>query len=294
MRTVTIAGIPIGDGHPCRLVAEIGTNASGSAKVAKEMIRMAKEAGCDFVKFQARTPRLAVPEAEWNDLRDTPWGKMTKLEYREAAEFNEDGYRHLFAHARSIGIVPFASVWDIPALERMERVGSPCHKIPSARAHDEELLKAVAQTGKPVILSTGMSDMNGVRWAVYTMWNIDLHDGLIILHCTSSYPARADESNLRVIQEYRREFITCPIGFSSHKIGQLTVLLAVAAGANMIERHLTTDRGLKGSDHRLSTEPAELARLVREVRQVEAILGDGTKRILESELPEAKRLGRVL
>ncbi len=291
MSTVTIAGIPIGDGYPCRVCAEVGTNPAGSLWSAKELIRIAKGAGAEFVKFQCRTPRLAVPEGEWNDPRDTPWGKMTKLEYREAVEFSEEAYRDLFAYAETLGIVAFASVWDIPALDRMERVGSPCHKIPSARLHDLDLISAIAKTRKPLILSTGMSDMPNVVSAVAMA---RICDGpFCLLQCCSAYPARADESNLRVIQTYKREF-GCPVGFSSHKIGQLTCLLAVAAGANMIERHLSVDRRMKGSDHRLSTEPDELTRLVREVRQVEAIMGDGVKTVLPSEMPEAKRLGRVL
>jgi len=160
MTPVTIAGIPIGDGHPTRLCADIGTNHGGNLDLAMSLIRSAKQAGCDFVKGQKRCPELAVPEAEWNELRDTPWGKMPKLVYRHRVEFSQEQWTKLFDFAHSLGIVMFTSVWDIPSLECMERVISPCYKIPSARAHDTELIRAVAATRKPVIVSTGMSTMN--------------------------------------------------------------------------------------------------------------------------------------
>jgi len=285
MTPVTIAGIPIGDGYPCSVIAEIGTNASGSLRVAKQMIEAAKESGATFVKFQARTPELAVPETEWNELRDTPFGRMTKLGYRKAVEFGEDGYRELFAHAERIGIVAFASVWDVPSVKRMERVGSPCHKIPSARMTDYDLLAEVNYLQKPTILSTGMSTWEEVQRGFVAL---PFHR-TIVLQCTSAYPAQADESNLRVIQTYKRE-LHCPVGFSSHKIGIATCLLAVAVGANLIERHISLDRSTKGSDHRMSSEPEDLARLVKEIRYAEACLGDGVKRVYDSEVPERKRL----
>ena len=306
MTPATIAGIPIGDGHPCQVVAEIGTNAAGSLRVAKEMIKTAKDAGCAFVKFQARTPELAVPKAEWNELRDTPWGTMTKLDYRKRVEFSEEEYLKLFAHAKQIGIVAFASVWDLPSLERMERTGSPCHKIPSARLHDFTLIEATTATKKPIILSTGMSTGQDVRNAVNQAWMgwgykyglpSGIRDpdwktdtpGLTILQCTSAYPAKAEESNLRVIRLYRWEF-GCPVGFSSHKIGIQTCVLAVAVGANLIERHITFSRNAHGSDHRMSSTKEDLARLVKEIRYTEACLGDGTKKVEASEETEARRL----
>mgnify|MGYP001613574826 CR=1 FL=1 len=352
MTTVTIAGIPIGDDYPTRVCAEIGTNPGGNLDLAMALIRAAKEAGADMVKGQRRTPELAVPEAEWNEVRDTPWGKMPKLAYRHRAEFSDEQWAKLFDFAKSIGIALFTSVWDLPSLESMERLGSPCHKIPSARAHDSTLIIAAWQTGKPIILSTGMSDWEDVcavteslvfqeldrlratlpertvegifdaawcreqgklekairvadaaikrdfsvvgkaidRWLEEheVAWNV-VSGRLVLLQCTSAYPPRADESNLRVIQTYKQSF-GCPVGFSSHKIGIQTCLLAVAVGANVIERHITLSRDAKGSDHRMSSEPEDLARLVKEIRYAEACLGDGKKIVFPSEEAERKRL----
>lgn len=298
MTTVTIAGIAIGDGSPTRVCAEIGVNHQGDLDLAMALIRAAKEAGCDFVKGQRRSPELAVPQAEWNELRDTPWGRMPKLVYRHKVEFSDEQWAKLFDFAKSIGIPLFASVWDIPSLESMERLGSPCHKIPSARLHDDALLRAVASLGKPVILSTGMSAWAEIKHAIDVVRkNFDVYrkdswrfkPAVLPLQCTSSYPARHDESNLRVIQTYKREF-GCPVGFSSHKIGIATCVLAVAVGANLIERHISLDRRTKGSDHRMSSEPEDLARLVKEIRYAESCLGTGEKIVYPSEEAERKRL----
>lgn len=290
MKAVEIAGIPIGDGYPTRVCAELGTNHRGDLALATQMIWASKVAGCDMVKLQCRTPELAVPEAEWNELRDTPWGKMTKLKYRSRVEFNDALWADLVTFAASVEIPLFASVWDLPSLEVMEKVGSPCHKIPSPRLHDDELLKAVAWTAQPIILSTGISTMEEVEHAVNLIHqHSDGKPALILLQCTSAYPARADESNLRVIQTYKEAF-GCPVGFSSHKIGIETCELAVAVGANLIERHMTLDRSETGSDHRMSSTPADLARLVKKVRYAEAALGSGVKCVYPSEEAERKRL----
>lgn len=303
MTTVEIAGVTIGDGSPTYVVAEIGVNHQGDVKTALKMIDLAKACGADAVKFQKRTPELSIPEPEWHDIRDTPWGKMSKIDYRRKVEFGLEEYTRIDEHCRKVGLPWFASVWDIPSLIFLAESIQTIHaiKIPSARLHDSKLVVSAARYGRPIILSTGMSSFANVKHAVALVRSS--FDGasegpwmkkprLIVMQCTSSYPSRADESNLRVIHSYKREF-EFPVGFSSHKIGQLTCLLAVAAGANMIERHFTLDRKLRGSDHRLSTEPHELARLVREIREVEKIMGDGMKRVLESEIPEAKRLGGV-
>ena len=300
MTPVTIGGIPIGDGHPCRIVCEIGTNHQGDVDLAKWLARTAKDVGCDFVKLQVRTPMLAVPEAEWDDVRDTPWGKMGKLEYRRKVELSDADLISFNDFCEAAGIPWFTSVWDIQALERLH--GLPIDfiavKIPSARLHDDELLRRVARYGRPVILSTGMSEWVAVKRA----WSIlrDQFDAdskfqwrrmaqIIPMQCTSAYPARHDESNLRVIQTYKHEF-GGPVGFSSHKIGIATCLLAVAVGANLIERHITWDRSAKGSDHRMSSTGEDLKRLVQEIRYAEACLGTGAKRIEQSEMAEAVRL----
>jgi len=304
MTPVTIGGIPIGDGHPVRLVAEIGTGHQGDLDLAKWLARMAKDVGCDFVKLQIRTPELAVPKAEWNEVRDTPWGKMGKLEYRRRVELSDADLIGFNDFCEAAGIPWFTSVWDIPALERLH--GLPrdfiAIKIPSARLHDDELLRRVARYGRPVILSTGMSEWVAVKRA----WSIlrDQFDAdskhnwrhlpqIIPMQCTSAYPAQADESNLRVIQTYKHEF-GGPVGFSSHKIGIATAVLAAAVGANLVERHITWSRDAPGSDHRMSSTGEDLKRLVQEIRYAEACLGDGIKTVEASEMAEAARLRGIV
>lgn len=299
---VKFGGIDIGDGHPCRVVAELGTNHQGDLKLAKRLAREAKDAGCDFVKLQVRTPELAVPRAEWDDLRETPWGPMTKLEYRSRVELSDEALQGFQDYCAAINLPWFASVWDIPALDRLHSlpVDFIGVKIPSARLQDDNLLKAAAMSGKPVILSTGMSNLAEVLRAYRLMEKVKGSIGcitempvrptdIILLQCTSMYPARADESNLRVIRTYK-QMLACPVGFSSHKIGIQTCLLAVAVGANLIERHITLDRGTRGSDHRMSSEPGDLVRLIKEIRYTEACLGDGNKIVYLNEEAERKRL----
>ena len=302
MDVVEIAGIPIGDGHPCPVVAELGSNHAGSLKTALKMIHAAKDAGADFVKLQCRTPHLSVPESEWHELRDTPWGKMEKLKYRERVELDILGYQRIAEECEGFGIPWFVSVWDIPSLEFIQETGLPIHalKIPSARLRDLDLIRAASLIGSPVILSTGMSTMDDVRVAVKkAQKHFDANSKeewlflpqLILLQCSSSYPARADESDLRVIHTYKHE-LGYPVGFSSHKIGIDTCIGAVYAGANLVERHFSLDRSAKGSDHRMSSTPDDIRRLVKEIRRVETILGSATKRIFDSEKPEMKRLGK--
>jgi len=255
---------------------------------------MAKDVGADLVKGQKRTPELAVPKDEWNEPRDTPWGyQLSKLEYRRRVEFDESQWAELLRFAAEVGIPLFASVWDVPSLECMERLGSPCHKIPSARLQDRNLLLAAGSYDRPLVLSTGMSTFGdvsrAVAWAASPAQADRRSLRLILLQATSAYPAKAEESNLRVMRYYRESF-ACPVGFSSHKIGIATCLLAVAVGANLIERHITFSREAKGSDHRMSSTSQDLTRLVQEVRYAEACLGDGLKKAEASELAEAKRL----
>ena len=294
--TVTIGGLDIGHEHHCRVIAEIGVNHNGDIDRALDLIAAARRAGCDAVKFQKRTPHLAVPEAEWGELRDTPFGKMPKLDYRERVEFDWPDYQIIAEYCQTIGIPWFVSVWDLPSVEIMEGMECVAYKIPSARLHDTALLRRVARTMKPLILSTGMSTMEDVETAVRTLDNTRqdktpcFYQDLILLQCTSAYPAKAEESNLRVIQTYRETYCDMPVGFSSHKIGLQTCLLAVAAGACVIERHITLDRAALGSDHKMSSTPEDLARLVKEIRYAEQCLGDGVKRVYPSEEGERKRL----
>lgn len=288
-REVKIGNRLVGDGHPVFIVAELGINHNGSLEIAKQMIDAAVRAGVDAVKFQKRTPEICTPPEQQKQLRETPWGLITYLEYRHKVEFWEEEYREIDRYCKEKGIMWFVSVWDEPSVDFMEQFDTPVYKIPSAALTDHNLLRYVRKTGKPIILSTGMSTMEQIRAAVEVLGTKDL----ILTHSTSSYPCEPHELNLRVIQTLRNEFPECPIGYSGHEVGLVPPQVAVALGACLIERHLTLDRAMWGSDQAASVEPAGFERLVRYIRTAEASLGDGIKRVYESELPSLYKLRRV-
>lgn len=288
-REVKIGDRLVGDGHPVFIVAELGINHNGSLEIAKRMIDAAVRAGVDAVKFQKRTPEICTPPEQQKQMRETPWGLITYLEYRHKVEFWEEEYREIDRYCKEKGIMWFVSVWDEPSVDFMEQFDTPVYKIPSAALTDHNLLRYVRKTGKPVILSTGMSTMEQIRAAVDVLGTKDL----ILTHSTSSYPCEPHELNLRVIQTLRNEFPECPIGYSGHEVGLVPPQVAVALGACLIERHLTLDRAMWGSDQAASVEPAGFERLVRYIRTAEASLGDGIKRVYESELPSLYKLRRV-
>jgi N-acetylneuraminate synthase len=279
----------VGDGHPAYIIAEIGINHNGSVEIAKQMIDAAVHAGVDAVKFQKRTPEICTPPDHQKLMRDTPWGYITYLEYRHKVEFNEADYRELDRYCREKGISWFASVWDEPSVDFMEKFNPPAYKIPSASLTDHELLRYARKMGRPLILSTGMSTMAEISSAVRVLGT----DNLVITHCTSTYPCEPEELNLRMIETLRKKF-PCPVGYSGHEVGLVPPAVAVALGACMIERHLTLDRAMWGSDQAASVEPAGFARLVMYVRVSEASLGDGVKRVYASEKSSLKKLRRVL
>lgn len=287
-RAVRIADRLVGDGSPVFLVAEIGINHNGDLDLAKRMIDGAVEAGADAVKFQKRTPELCVPTLQRDRMRQTPWGYIRYIDYRRRVEFSREAYQEIDRHCRERGVLWFASSWDETAVEFMETFDPPCHKIQSAAVTDFALLEALRMTGKPLILSTGMSEMDQIRRAIDFLAT----DDLILLHSTSAYPCRAEELNLRMIPTLRREF-DCPVGYSGHEVGLPTTVAAVALGACMIERHFTLDRAMWGSDQAASVEPGGFKRLTRYIRTVESALGDGVKRIYPSERPVIERLRRV-
>lgn len=285
---IRIGGREVGAGHPCFVIAEIGLNHNGDLAIAKQLIDAAALAGCDAVKFQKRTPEVCVPPEQRNIPRETPWGLMTYLEYRHRVEFGREEYEEIDRYCREKRILWFASPWDEESVEFLEPFSPPAYKIPSAALTDHELLRRVARTGRPVILSTGMSSMEQIRDAVGVVGNTHL----LLTHCTSTYPCKADELNLRMIETLRREF-DCPVGYSGHEVGLQTTYAAVALGACLVERHITLDRAMWGSDQAASVEPWGLMRLVRDIRVIEASLGDGVKRVYESEIPIMKKLRRV-
>ena len=287
-REVSIGNRKIGDGHPAYIIGEIGINHNGDIDVAKKLMEVAKNAGADAVKFQKRTPELCVPEHQRSQMRDTPWGYITYLDYRYKVEFGEEAYTEIDRFAKEIDIDWFASSWDIPSLEFIERFNPPAHKLPSALLTDLELLRAYRATGKPLIVSTGMSTLNEIKAAL----EIIGEENLILCHTTSSYPCPPEELNLRMLQTLREMTSLCPIGYSGHEVGLVPSAVAVALGACLVERHITLDRAMWGSDQSASVEPQGLASLVKYIRVTERSLGDGVKRVYDSELSSLSKLRR--
>ncbi|MHA1368342.1 MAG: N-acetylneuraminate synthase family protein [Promethearchaeota archaeon] len=285
MNSVRIGDKRIGPGHPCYIIGEIGINHNGDLSVAKKMIDIAAAAGCDAVKFQKRTPELCVPESQRNLMRETPWGIMTYMEYRERIEFGHEEFQEIDRYVKEKGIHWFASAWDIPSVEFLENYQPVCYKIASASLTDDALLKRIAETGRPVMLSTGMSTMDQIAHAVEQLAT----DQLLVAHSTSTYPCNPKELNLRMIQTLQKLY-PFPVGYSGHEVGLQTTYAAVALGAAFVERHITLDRAMWGSDQAASVEPAGLIRLVRDIRIIEQAMGDGVKVVYDSELPAMKRL----
>ncbi len=287
-KEIRLANRRVGEGQPTFVIAEIGINHNGEMEIARKLIDAAVLAGCDAVKFQKRTPELCVPAEQRNVVRDTPWGLMNYMEYRHRVEFGRQEYSELADYCRQKNIMWFASCWDKPSVDFMKRFDFPCYKIASASLTDDDLLRYIDRAGKPMMLSTGMSTMEQIRHAV------SLLDSrrLLIAHSTSSYPCKPPELNLHMIDTLRKEF-DCPVGYSGHEVGLQTTLAAVALGACFVERHITLDRAMWGSDQAASVEPGGLMRLVRDIRVIESAMGDGIKRVYESELPLIKRLRSV-
>ena len=288
--TVTIAQRRIGDDNPVYVIGEIGLNHNGDVDLAFRLIDVAAEAGADAVKFQKRTPDIATPEHMRDTLRETPWGTMTYLEYRHRVEFDAEQYAHIGVYATERGLDWFASPWDAPSVDVLESLDVVAHKIASACVTDLELLERVAQTGKPVILSTGMSTLDEIDRAVGVIGT----QHLVLLHATSTYPMPPEEANLRTIVTLRDRYPGVPVGYSGHERGLQISLAAVALGARVVERHITLDRTMWGSDHSASLEPQGFAHLVRDIRIIETALGDGVKRVFPGELAPKAKLRRVL
>lgn len=285
--TVQIGTHLLGSNQPTYIVAEIGINHNGDLETAKKLIDIAKLAGCDAVKFQKRTPELCVPPEQRDLKRDTPWGIMTYLEYRERVEFGFEQYAQIDAYCKQLGITWFASCWDEPSVDFIEQFQPACYKIASASLTDQGLLNKLKATGRPLILSTGMSTMEEIRGAISLLDR----SKLVLCHATSAYPCKPDELNLRMIPALQNEF-ACPVGYSGHEVGLQVTYAAVALGACMIERHITLDRAMWGTDQAASVEPQGLVRLVRDIRVIERALGDGQKKVYDSEKSSRQKLRR--
>lgn len=279
----------VGTGEPVFIIGEIGINHNGSIALAKKLIDGAVFAGCDAVKFQKRTPELCVPKDQWNVERDTPWGRMTYLEYRHRVEFTVDDFSEIDRYCRERGILWFASCWDEESVDFMEAFHPPMYKAASASLTDHALLKRMRDTGRPLMISTGMSTMEEIECAVALL---DA-SRLLIAHSTSSYPCKPDELNLRMILTLRDRYPQIPIGYSGHEVGLSTTYSAVALGATFIERHITLDRAMWGTDQAASVEVFGMHRLVRDIRDIERALGDGVKCVYPSEQASRAKLRRT-
>jgi N-acetylneuraminate synthase len=285
---VKIGGRLIGPDQPTYIIAEIGINHNGDLNIAKRLIDAAVGAGCDAVKFQKRTPELCVPEEQRDLLRETPWGLITYLEYRHRVEFDKDAYAEIDRYCADRGIAWFASCWDEPSVDFIEQFDPVCYKVASASLTDAHLLDHTAAMGRPIMLSTGMSTMDEIDAAVGSV----NAERLLIAHSTSSYPCKPDELNLRMVQTLMATYDS-PIGYSGHETGLQTTLAAVVLGACFVERHITLDRAMWGSDQAASVEPHGIARLVRDIRVNERAMGDGVKRVYPSEEGPRRKLRRV-
>ena len=288
MAEVNIRGEKIGDHHPCFIVAEIGINHNGDMEIAKRLIQVAKDAGVHAVKFQKRTPELCVPPEQRMVMRETPWGYISYMDYRSRVEFNFEQYREIDNFCKEKGIIWFASVWDEPSVDFMEAFDVPCFKVASALLTNDSLLHHIRRKGRPVVLSTGMSTLAEIDHAVGILGK----QNLILLHTCSVYPAHYEELNLRVIPMLRERY-EIPIGYSGHETGLPSTIAAVALGACVVERHITLDRAMWGSDQAASLEPNGITRLVRDIHLVELALGDREKRVLPREIPIMKRLRHI-
>lgn len=286
--SVKIGPNVVGDGHPVYVIAEIGLNHNGSVENAKKLIDVAVESGAQAVKFQKRTPDIATPENMKNVMRETPWGTMTYLEYRYKVEFEQEQYSEIAAYSTEKGVDWFASPWDEPSVDFLEQMGVTTHKVASASVTDLGMLRKLKETGKPIILSTGMSTIEQIDKAVETLGT----DKLVLLHATSTYPLPAEEANLRMITTLKDRY-GVPVGYSGHEPGLQISVAAVALGAVAIERHITLDRTMWGSDHAASLEPKGFETLIRDIRIIEQAMGDGVKKVFPGELAPLSKLRRV-
>ena len=287
-KKVKIGNRWVGKGELPFIVAEIGINHNGDLNLAKKLIDMAVFAGCDAVKFQKRTIELVYTPEELAKERESPFG-TTNGDLKRGLEFGEKEYQEIDRYCKERGIIWFASPWDVRSVDFLEKFNVPCYKIASACLTDDELLKYVKSKGKPIILSTGMSTEEEIKRAVKILGE----KNLVVLHCTSTYPSKLEELNLKVINWLKKEF-NCPVGYSGHETGIVEPVMAVVLGACVVEKHITLDRAMWGSDHAASLEPNGLNRLVRDIRNLPVCLGNGEKRVYDSEIPIIQKLRKKI
>lgn len=267
-------------------IADIGINHNGDINIAKELIKQAKICGVDVVKFQKRNPDICVPEDQKNIVKNTIFGTMKYIDYKKKIEFGKEEYDEIDRYCKEIGIRWTASVWDIDSLNFLMNYDVPFIKIPSACITDFELLKAINKTGKDVVLSVGMSTMFEINNAIKSLDNIN---NISILQCNSSYPSKNEELDISFIPELKKIF-NCNVGYSGHEVGYFPTLLARAVGASIIERHITLDKNMKGTDHKSSLDIDELKECINKLKEVDIILGKNYKTIYDSEIPIMNKL----
>jgi N-acetylneuraminate synthase len=287
MTEIKIGNRLIGDGHPCYVIAEIGINHNGDMDIAKRLIDVAANAGCQAVKFQKRTINVVYSSEELGRPRESPFG-TTNGDLKLGLEFGLEQYREIDRYCRERKIDWFASCWDETSVDFIDQFGVSCYKVASASLTDDNLLRYTRLKGRPILLSTGMSTLEQIDHAVEVLGKNDL----VLLHTCSTYPASYDELNLRVIPMLHQRY-GIPVGYSGHETGLSTTISTIALGACVVERHITLDRAMWGSDQAASVEPQGFAHLVRDIRLVETALGDGVKRLGEREAPIMKKLRRV-
>lgn len=286
MAEVKIGNTMVGNGHPCFIVAEIGINHNGDIEIAKKLIDLAFVAGCNAVKFQKRTIEIVYTIEELDKQRESPFGE-TNRDLKYGLEFEKTDYDIIDKYCREKGITWFASCWDEQSVDFINQFNVPCFKIASASLTDDALLIHTRSKGRPIILATGMSTIEQVDHAVDILGKNDL----IILHSCSTYPAEYHDLNLKVINSFQKRY-GLPIGYSGHETGLPSSVAAVAMGACVIERHITLERSMWGSDQAASLGTSGIIRLVRDIRIAETAMGDGVKRVIEREIPIMKKLRR--
>ena len=284
--TVKIGNTLVGKDQPCYVVAEIGINHNGSLETAKELIKASAEAGCNAVKFQKRTVDVVYTSEELARPRENPFG-TTNGDLKRGLEFGQAEYQEIDRYCKSLNIDWFVSCWDEASVDFIEQFNPPCYKIASASLTDDDLLRHHRKYGRPIILSTGMSTMEEIQHAIEVLGE----DKLIVLHSTSTYPAQLEELNLRMISTLQEKY-DVPIGYSGHEPGLSTTFATAVMGASMIEKHITLDRSLWGSDQAASVEPQGIKKLVEYIAQWEEASGNGIKKVYESEIPIREKLRR--
>ena len=269
------------------LIGEIGINHNGDLQITKKLIDAVYACSWDCAKFQKRDPDVCVPEHQKDVLRETPWGKIKYIDYKHKVKFQKTQYDYIDQYCKLKPVDWSASVWDLNSLEFLMQYELPFIKIPSAMATNETLVTETAKTGRPIIMSTGMCELNEVDEAVNNV--LKHNDNLVLMHTNSSYPTPKEEINLNLIP-FLKERYDCPVGYSGHEEDLEPTVIAVALGATVVERHITLSHDMWGTDQKSSLEVMAMDMLHKRVKDVNTILGSATKTVTESEIPIRKKL----